>query len=173
MTRIRDMKVGILIGRFQPLHKGHVNAIEFARDNSERLFVIVGSAEKSNQERNPFSFEERKKMISLALKGKKLHDNISIVPINDASNHTELIKSIKNTIGEYNLIFTNDELTEKLFKEDGAEVLNVPLQDRNELSATEVRKRLELDKEWESLVTPEIAQYLKEINAVERMKSIV
>nr|AIE95863.1 Nicotinamide mononucleotide adenylyltransferase [uncultured marine thaumarchaeote AD1000_70_G10] len=70
MTRIRDMKVGILIGRFQPLHKGHVNAIEFARDNSERLFVIVGSAEKSNQERNPFSFEERKRMIGLALKGK-------------------------------------------------------------------------------------------------------
>tara|TARA_B110000014_G_C20122400_1_gene595442 strand:+ start:1513 stop:2016 length:504 start_codon:yes stop_codon:yes gene_type:complete len=167
------MKVGILIGRFQPLHKGHVNAIEFARDNSERLFVIVGSAEKSNQERNPFSFEERKRMIGLALKGKKLQDNISIVPINDARNHTEWIKSIKNTIGEYNLIFTNDELTEKLFKEDGAEVLNVPLQDRNELSATEVRKRLELDKEWESLVTPEIAQYLKEINAVERMKSIV
>ena len=173
MTRIRDMKVGILIGRFQPLHKGHVNAIEFARDNSERLFVIVGSAEKSNQERNPFSFEERKRMIGLALKGKKLQDNISIVPINDARNHTEWIKSIKNTIGEYNLIFTNDELTEKLFKEDGAEVLNVPLQDRNELSATEVRKRLELDKEWESLVTPEIAQYLKEINAVERIKSIV
>ena len=173
MTRIRDMKVGILIGRFQPLHKGHVNAIEFARDNSERLFVIVGSAEKSNQERNPFSFEERKRMIGLALKGKKLQDNISIVPINDARNHTEWIKSIKNTIGEYNLIFTNDELTEKLFKEEGAEVLNVPLQDRNELSATEVRKRLELDKEWESLVTPEIAQYLKEINAVERMKSIV
>lgn len=173
MTRIRDMKVGILIGRFQPLHKGHVNAIEFARNNSERLFVIVGSAEKSNQERNPFSFEERKKMISLALKGKKLHDNISIVPINDARNHTEWIESIKNTIGEYNLIFTNDELTEKLFKEEGAEVLNVPLQDRNELSATEVRKRLELDKEWESLVTPEIARYLKEINAVERMKSIV
>ena len=173
MTRIRDMKVGILIGRFQPLHKGHVNAIEYARNNSERLFVIVGSAEKSNQERNPFSFEERKRMIGLALKGKKLQDNISIVPINDARNHTEWIKSIKNTIGEYNLIFTNDELTEKLFKEDGAEVLNVPLQDRNELSATEVRKRLELDKEWESLVTPEIAQYLKEINAVERMKSIV
>ena len=173
MTRIRDMKVGILIGRFQPLHKGHVNAIEFARDNSERLFVIVGSAEKSNQERNPFSFEERKRMIGLALKGKKLQDNISIVPINDARNHTEWIKSIKNTIGEYNLIFTNDELTEKLFKEDGAEVLNVPLLDRKELSATEVRKRLQLDKEWKSLVTPEIAQHLTEINAVERMKSII
>ena len=172
MTKIGDMKVGILVGRFQPLHKGHVKAIQFARNNSDKLYIIVGSAEKSNQKRNPFSFEERKRMIELAINEKKLQDNISIVPINDANNHTEWIASIKNTIGEYNIIFTNDELTEKLFKKEETKVINVPLLDRNILSATEVRKRLELDKEWKSLVIPEIANYLTEINAVERMKSI-
>ena len=71
-----------------------------------------------------------------------------------------------------NIIFTNDELTEKLFKKEETKVINVPLLDRNILSATEVRKRLELDKEWKSLVIPEIVNYLTEINAVERMKSI-
>ena len=166
------MQVGILVGRFQPVHIGHVQAIEFALENSNKLFIVVGSAEKSNQKRNPFTFEERKKMIELAINEKELQDNISIIPINDANNHTEWIASIKNTVGEYNLIFTNDELTEKLFKKNETKVINVPLLDRNILSATEVRKRLELDKEWESLVTPEIAQYLTEINAVERMKSI-
>jgi|TARA_B100001179_G_scaffold215801_1_gene186288 nicotinamide-nucleotide adenylyltransferase len=166
------MQVGILVGRFQPVHRGHVQAIEFALENSNKLFVVVGSAEKSNQKRNPFTFEERKKMIELAINEKELQDNISIIPINDANNHTEWISSIKNTIGEYNLIFTNDELTEKLFKKDETRVINVPLLDRNILSATEVRKRLELDKEWKSLVIPEIANYLTEINAVERMKSI-
>ena len=167
------MQVGILVGRFQPVHRGHVQAIEFALENSNKLFVVVGSAEKSNQKRNPFTFEERKKMIELAINEKELQDNISIIPINDANNHTEWISSIKNTIGEYNLIFTNDELTEKLFKKDETRVINVPLLDRNILSATEVRKRLELDKEWKSLVIPEIANYLTEINAVERMKFII
>ena len=166
------MQVGILVGRFQPVHRGHVQAIEFALKNSDKLFIVIGSSEKSNQKRNPFSFEERKKMIELAINEKELQDNISIIPINDANNHTEWISSIKNTIGEYNLIFTNDELTEKLFKKDETRVINVPLLDRNILSATEVRKRLELDKEWKSLVIPEIANYLTEINAVERMKSI-
>ena len=166
------MQVGILVGRFQPVHIGHVQAIEFALENSNKLFVVVGSAEKSNQKRNPFTFEERKKMIELAINEKELQDNISIIPINDANNHTEWIASIKNTVGEYNLIFTNDELTEKLFKKNETKVINVPLLDRNILSATEVRKRLELDKEWKSLVIPEIVNYLTEINAVERMKSI-
>ena len=173
MTKIGDMKAGILVGRFQPLHKGHVEAIEFAKNNSDKLYIIVGSAEKSNQKRNPFSFEERKRMIELAINEKELLDNISIVPINDANNHMEWIASIKNTIGEYNLIFTNDELTERLFKKEEKEVINVPLIERKVLSATEVRNRLELDKEWKSLVIPEIADYLTEINAVERMRSII
>ena len=103
-----NMKIGILVGRFQPLHKGHIEAIEFAENNSDKLYIIVGSAEKSNQKRNPFTFEERKKMIELAMIDIKLHESITIVPINDANNHTEWILSIKNAIGAYNIIFTND-----------------------------------------------------------------
>ena len=166
------MKIGILVGRFQPLHKGHIEAIEFAENNSDKLYIIVGSAEKSNQKRNPFTFEERKKMIELAIIDRKLHESITIVPINDANNHTEWILSIKNVIGAYNIIFTNDEVTEKLFNKDETKVINVPLLDRNVLSATEVRRRLELDEKWETLVIPTVANYLKEIKAVKRIKSI-
>jgi len=167
-----NMKIGILVGRFQPLHKGHIEAIEFAENNSDKLYIIVGSAEKSNQKRNPFTFEERKKMIELAIIDRKLHESITIVPINDANNHTEWILSIKNVIGAYNIIFTNDEVTEKLFNKDETKVINVPLLDRNALSATEVRRRLELDEKWETLVIPTVANYLKEIKAVKRIKSI-
>ncbi len=167
-----NMKIGILVGRFQPLHKGHIEAIEFAENNSDKLYIIVGSAEKSNQKRNPFTFEERKKMIELAIIDRKLHESITIVPINDANNHTEWILSIKNAIGAYNIIFTNDEVTEKLFNKDETKVINVPLLDRNALSATEVRRRLELDEKWETLVIPTVANYLKEIKAVKRIKSI-
>ncbi len=166
------MKIGILVGRFQPLHKGHIEAIEFAENNSDKLYIIVGSAEKSNQKRNPFTFEERKKMIELAMIDIKLHESITIVPINDANNHTEWILSIKNVIGAYNIIFTNDEVTEKLFNKDETKVINVPLLDRNALSATEVRRRLELDEKWETLVIPTVVNYLKEIKAVKRIKSI-
>ena len=167
-----NMKIGILVGRFQPLHKGHIEAIEFAENNSDKLYIIVGSAEKSNQKRNPFTFKERKKMIELAMIDRKLHESITIVPINDANNHTEWILSIKNVIGAYNIIFTNDEVTEKLFNKDETKVINVPLLDRNALSATEVRRRLELDEKWETLVIPTVANYLKEIKAVKRIKSI-
>ena len=118
------MRIGILIGRFQPLHKGHVEAIDFSLQNVDKLFIVIGSSEKSNQKRNPFTFEERKNMITLAINFRSMNDKaIKIVPITDAENHLEWIKSIKNAIGEYNVIFTNDELTEKLFKKENVEVI--------------------------------------------------
>ena len=168
------MRIGILIGRFQPLHKGHVEAIDFSLQNLDKLFIVIGSSEKSNQKRNPFTFEERKNMIKLAINFRSMNDKaIKIVPITDAENHLEWIKSIKNAIGEYNVIFTNDELTEKLFKKEKVEVINVPLLDRKELSGTEVRKRLEFDKDWQNLVIPIVAEYLVKISASDRTKSII
>jgi nicotinamide-nucleotide adenylyltransferase len=168
------MRIGILIGRFQPLHKGHVEAIAFSLQYSDKLFIVIGSSEKSNQKRNPFTFEERKNMFKLVINFRSMNDKaIKIVPITDAKNHLEWIKSINNAIGDYNVIFTNDELTEKLFKKQNVEVINVPLLEREELSGTEVRKRLELDKDWQDLVMPIVAEYLVKINASDRIKSII
>jgi len=167
------MQVGILVGRFQPLHIGHVQAIKFALKNSNKLFIVIGSAEKSNQKRNPFTFEERKKMIELSINDESLDKKrIEIIPIKDAKNHAEWISSIKKAIGEYELIFTNDEITEMLFRKDNVKVINVPLLNRETLSATEVRKKIELDSNWMNLVTPVIAKYLIDINASNRIKSI-
>ena len=167
------MKIGILVGRFQPLHKGHIEAIEFAENNSDKLYIIVGSAEKSNQKRNPFTFEERKKMIELALSEEKLDNKIEIVPIKDAKNHSEWILSIKDVIEDYNVVFTNDELTEKLFRKNNTKVVNAPLLDRKNLSSTEVRKRIKSDNKWENLTLPIVADYLVKIDGINRIKSII
>ena len=59
-----------------------------------------------------------------------------------------------------------------LFRKDNVKVINVPLLNRETLSATEVRKRIELDNNWENLVTPVVAKYLIDINSSDRIKSI-
>ena len=54
---------GFLIGRFQPFHLGHLEAVNFALSKVEQLYIAIGSSNKSNQPRNPFTVEERKQMI--------------------------------------------------------------------------------------------------------------
>lgn len=63
--------IGIFIGRFQPLHNGHINIIRQALDENEFVIVIIGSKNK-NDDRNPFSYEIRKDFILSSISDPKL-----------------------------------------------------------------------------------------------------
>ena len=58
---------GIYIGRFQPLHLGHLQTIKFALEQTEQLILILGSDRVAPDIKNPWSSEERIKMIQSCL----------------------------------------------------------------------------------------------------------
>ena len=53
----------VFIGRFQPLHLGHVKIIERAYELSDNVMIGIGSANQSRSTKNPFTYEERAEMI--------------------------------------------------------------------------------------------------------------
>ena len=59
----------VLIGRFQPLHNAHLEIIKRCTALTDQLVVIVGSANQPRTYKNPFTFEERKRMIQNATAG--------------------------------------------------------------------------------------------------------
>lgn len=76
----------VFIGRFQPYHKGHLKVIETALKIAEKVIVLIGSANSARNPRNPFTFDERKKMIEHSflqeIPGGTL-DRLIIKPLND------------------------------------------------------------------------------------------
>jgi bifunctional NMN adenylyltransferase/nudix hydrolase len=54
---------GIYIGRFQPLHKGHLRTIQLALGQVDRLVIVLGSHRTASDVRNPWSTEERADLI--------------------------------------------------------------------------------------------------------------
>ena len=93
---------GFLIGRFQPFHLGHLEAVNFALSKVEQLYIGIGSSNKSNQPRNPFTVEERRQMISSSLDGKTLK-RVSIYDIPDLDDHSKWTQSIDEIIPNYDL----------------------------------------------------------------------
>ena len=55
--------ISFFIGRFQPIHKGHLALIKKGLDASRKVIIFCGSTNTSNNIKNPFSFVERKQMI--------------------------------------------------------------------------------------------------------------
>lgn len=56
----------IYIGRFQPLHSGHMAVVRRARELADEVIVLVGSSNRARSVKNPFTFEERRDMIRAA-----------------------------------------------------------------------------------------------------------
>lgn len=57
-------KLGMVIGRFQILHNGHVTMIRRALDLCDVVVVYIGSSQEARTKVNPFSYEERREMFA-------------------------------------------------------------------------------------------------------------
>lgn len=77
-------KLGLVTGRFQPLHNGHIRMINKALENCEKVIILIGSAQESGTERNPLSYNQREFFIKEAFTNDfNDKDRLIIAPIVD------------------------------------------------------------------------------------------
>ena len=97
------MKVGIFIGRFQPIHSGHIHALGIAASQVSKLYILVGSANQCRSIKNPWTYDERVNMIRSKLWANHI-TNIEIVPLNDYPySDTQWMSDVRATIEHYNM----------------------------------------------------------------------
>lgn len=78
------MNVGIFVGRFQPLHIGHLSIISHMQKKYDHVIIMVGSANQRKSFKNPFSFELRKQWIEHNFSSIKQDTQLlSVLPLND------------------------------------------------------------------------------------------
>jgi len=106
MTKEFDLLV--FVGRFQPFHLEHKRIIDIALEKSKNVLVLVGSSGKARTIRNPFTFEERKEMISGAF-GEAWASQLFIKPLRDKTyNDAAWIKQVQDVVLETALYVAND-----------------------------------------------------------------
>jgi nicotinamide-nucleotide adenylyltransferase len=167
------MDVGLLVGRFQPFHLGHLSAVRLALTKVKFLYIIVGSAEKSHQIENPFTAGERIRMIKAALDAADIdcHQYL-IIPIPDAGVHSIWVTYVDSYANNYDVVFSNDPLTLRLFREKGVKVMEVPYDRREVYSATEVRRRMVLGGKWDELVPISVSSIIQGIDGIQRLRDL-
>ncbi len=63
-----NFDLGVFIGRFQPFHLGHLYSIVEALKSCEKLLILIGSAHRARNIRNPWIYEERLDLLKNNLK---------------------------------------------------------------------------------------------------------
>jgi len=162
------MSRALIIGRFQPFHLGHLRLIEFAAREVDSLIIGIGSSQESNTRENPFSADERRRMIENSIKGIEF----KIFDIPDVNNDKIWVSHVKEIVLEFDSVYTNGELERQLFKEAGYGVRATPFFDRGNYSGTEIRRRILAGEDWKDLVPEGTLKVMEEINGEERIREL-
>lgn len=164
---------GLLIGRYQPFHKGHLEVIKNILTEVDDLVIGIGSAQISHTIDNPFTAGERMTMISGVLREEGIVGRCDyIIPIPDLWNNALWVNHVKSLTPHFDIAYTGNQLAQRLFREGGVEVRVTPLFDRIKYSGTEIRKRMLKGDDWESLVPRATIRVVEGIKGVERLRDI-
>ena len=162
---------GLLIGRFQPFHLGHLEALQFALSKVDKLWVGLGSSNKPTEKNNPFSAQERKTMILSSIDN-SMKNKISIYFIPDLDNHVKWIEKIDTIVPKFDIIFSNDPLTDHLYSKRIINVIPIPFLNRDKLSGTNIRNLIISDQKWENFVPEGTKNFLINFGVKEHLKNL-
>lgn len=158
---------GLICGRFQTFHKGHEKLIETGLLLCDRLVILIGSAQESMTDRNPYDITTREKMIRTVYGD---NPNIMIHGIPDLTDENDIRpewgRFVLDHFDRYIyknpdlMIYGNDESRSNWFSKEDLKNTTELIINRNDLdiSGTMCREYMRYDfrKEWMDCVNPKL-----------------
>ena len=164
---------GIFIGRFQPIHLGHIKAINQIYEEVGELIICDGSAQVSHSFNNPFTAGERITFVKSALDENNLDaSRYYLIPVQDINDNRLWVAHLTSLTPKFDIVYSNNSLVKRLLFESGFKVKEFPLYQRDKYSATQIRLAIIQGKPWEKFVPSSVAKFIKTIGGVERLKII-
>jgi len=164
---------GLYVGRFQPFHTGHLEAIKEVLEQVDELVIVIGSAQYSHNIHNPFTAGERLVMTRCALQEAGLdYSKLWVVPVPDVHLHMLWVSALEGYTPHFNVVFSNEPLTRRLFIEAGYKVKSIRFFQRKLYTSTQVRERMLNGENWAALVPKSVADFINEIDGVNRLRDL-
>jgi len=178
---------GVVHGRFQPLHNGHVHYIQQGLEKCKVLIIGITNAdpsqvfaEKSDPVRslpsyNPFTFFERLRMIQETLAKEKgiAYSRFLLIPL--PIHNTERWKYYLPESAVHYINITSEWDKEKLkrMNSTGFRAEKIGSRRFSGITGNNVRQRMVDGGNWESLVPSTVESIVKSLDGVERVKKLI
>ncbi len=168
-----EQDIALFIGRYQPLHHGHIYVLRRILELCRVLKIGVGSSQLSNHKNDPFTGEERTKFLKAALRKRKISQKkYEIHEIPDIFNAKKWIDHVISIVGEFNIVYTNSSWVRQLFQNRGIRVGKKIEIFKNKFNGTNIRNLIIKNKKWTTLVPNEVVELMREFKGIERIKSL-
>jgi len=163
----------LYVGRFQPFHKGHLEAVKSILSECGEVVVAIGSSQRSHEPDNLFTAGERVEMAYESLKEAGLADRCLIVCVPDINYNALWVRHVSVLSPRFDVVYSNNSLVSTLFREAGAKVKQLKAARRKEFDGTHVRGLMLRGGEWEKLLPPAAARVALKAKAASRLREVV
>lgn len=165
----------LFIGRFQPLHHGHIYILKNILKSYRTVKIGIGSSQLSNTFNDPFTNIERREFLQTTLK--KRHISIKrydIYDVPDIFNAKEWVDHVVSIVGEFDAIFSNSDWIRELFQNEGFRVGKKITIFKKKFNSSNIRQLIiKNNKSWKPLVPKEIIELIEEFDGINRLKSLI
>ncbi len=167
----------LFIGRFQPLHLGHLSVIVKAVRENDHLIIGIGSSDENYRQANPFTCAERIQMLQAALDEANIpRESYTLIPVPNINNFGLWAQHVELYIPPFEKLYTGSPVVMKLFDEYNKKLATpyqiIPLHKEIKVSSTEVRQRMIKNRKWENFVPPAVAELVTKWQGVERLLAV-
>jgi N utilization substance protein B len=176
-----DTESALLLGHFQPLHRGHLAAIRQIASRFPKVVIGILDADAKHTGPQPLSGKERRQMIQDVLSTMSLKEdereveggpdniNFQIVDL-PAKDDPELVPKTVAASPRFAVVYTNDERLAARFQAADIPVFGTRPHKPEECNSIEIRRSIILGHAWNKAVPFKVERYLKERKIVDRMR---
>jgi nicotinamide-nucleotide adenylyltransferase len=169
-------RVGMIHGRFQPFHNGHLEYLRGAADRSDEVFVGITNPDPARikeeasdplrhlPESNPFTYVERLLMVEAVALDEGIRAHVIPFPVNEP----ELWSAyVPEGVTQYLRLFSEWGGTKfERMRDAGYDVVVLDEGAEKEISGADVRAALRSGRDWESLVPPGVARVIRSLERI-------
>lgn len=146
------LKTALVVGRFQPLHLGHVYLLHQALSAADQLVIAIGSSNIHNSD-NPLSYEQREQMLQKVLEHESLQGRVKkIVALPDYPDDAEWVRQLETRVGAFDEVVGNNDWTNRVLATAGYGVRTLPDLNREQYQGTFIRQAIRSGEPWQERV---------------------
>lgn len=162
--------LGIIVGRFQVLHLGHVDMIDRAIDLCEEVGILIGSSQESGTLKNPLTYEKRCEVIHQIY-----GDRVKTFPLPDigvgnvSAWGDYVLENVKNLFGKLpDVMVSGEEDRRTSWLDDNSGIDEVFVPKTIDISASQMIQYLIEDDRasWEKYIDPRLYPMYEELKQI-------
>lgn len=164
---------GLMTGRFQPFHNGHLALAKQILSECDELVVIIGSAQFNFIDKDPFTAGERASMIHEALKEAKVDlSRCYVIPVANDGNNARWIAYLRSMAPPFDVLYSGNDFVKHLATSQYPDIaIKSPrFAKKEEYNGTNIRRLMLSGRQWKQFVPPAVAKVIEQIGGIERMK---